>query len=112
MKRDSNLKLDEISFNTLIKGCCKSKQLYQAIGFYEEMKKMGVRPNRITFNSLIDTCVKTNKMIEAWKFYEEMTTSEIKPDNFTYSILINGIKSNHHNKDELNKALGMLDIIQ
>jgi len=112
MKKDPTLKLDEITFNTLIKGCCKTKKLYQAIGLYEEMKKINVKPNRITFNSLIDTCVKTGKMGEAWKFYEEMTKCDIVPDNFTYSILINGIKSNHHNKDELNRALSMLDVIQ
>lgn len=76
------------------------------------MNRMGVKPNRITFNSLIDTCVKSNKMFDAWRFYEELIKSDIKPDNFTYSILLNGIKSsNNHNKDDLNKALSMLEII-
>lgn len=112
MKKDTSLKLDEISYNTLIKGCCKAKKLNRAIDFYEEMKKLGIRPNRITFNSLIDTCVKCGKMIDAWKYYQEMVFLEITPDNFTYSILINGIKSNHQNKEELNKALSLFEVIQ
>ncbi len=73
------------------------------------MKSIGIKPNRITFNSLIDTCVKTNKMNIAWKFYDEMLKSDITPDNFTYSILNNGIKSNNTNKEELMKAIHLLE---
>jgi len=112
MKSDPTVYLDEITFNTLIKGCCRSKKLAQAVMFFQEMKQMGVKPNRITYNSLIDTCVKCNRMFEAWQYYDEMVRNEIHPDNFTYSILINGIKSNHGNKEELNKALGMLEKLQ
>ncbi len=112
MKNDPTVCLDEISFNTLIKGCCRSKKLAQAIMFFQDMKQMGVKPNRITYNSLIDTCVKSEKMREAWQYFDEMVQNEIQPDNFTYSILINGIKSNHGNKEELNKALAMLEKLQ
>ena len=112
MKNDSSIRLDEVSFNTLIKGCCRAKKLFQAITFFEEMKQMGVKPNRITFNSLIDTCVKCGRMFDAWRYYDEMTRAEIKPDNFTYSILVNGIKSNHNSKEELGKALVMLEQLQ
>ena len=73
------------------------------------MKNSGIRPNRITYNSLIDTCVKTNKMNVAWRFYDEMIKNSIIPDNFTYSILINGIKSNNNRKDELLKAISLLE---
>lgn len=103
---------DEITYNTLIKGCCKSKQLTEAIGFFEEMKAGKIKPNRITYNSLIDTCVKTNKMNIAWRFYDEMLRSEIIPDNFTYSILINGIKSNNTNKEELTKTINLLEKLE
>jgi pentatricopeptide repeat domain-containing protein 1 len=42
----------------------------------------------------------------AWRYYEEMTkTFNIVPDNFTYSILVNGIKTNHSNREELLKAI-------
>jgi len=89
---------DEITYNTLIKGCCRTKQLTEAIGFFEEMKSSGIKPNRITFNSLIDCCVKAGKMTIAWRFYDELLRNAIIPDNFTYSILINGIKTNFCDK--------------
>ena len=112
MKNESSIHIDEISFNTLIKGCCRTRKLPQAIAFFEEMKRMYIKPTRITYNSLIDTCVKTSSMVDAWKFYDDMIRAEIKPDNFTYSILINGIKSNHNNREELGRALNMLDQLQ
>lgn len=34
------------------------------------------------------------------------------PDNFTYSILVNGIKTNHSNREELLKAIQLLEQIQ
>ena len=33
----------------------------------------------------------------------------IVPDNFTYSILVNGIKTNHSNREELLKAIQLLE---
>jgi len=104
-----DLKLDEITYNTLIKGCSKARKLNQAISFYEEMRASNIKPNRITYNSLIDTCVKTRKMYRAWQFYDEMIKNSIIPDNFTYSILINGIKSNNNRKRELLKAISLLE---
>ncbi len=73
MKNNSNIQLDEITYNTLIKGCGRKKRLPDAIALFEEMKTMGIVPNRISFNSLLDSCVKCNKMNIAWKYYDEMT---------------------------------------
>lgn len=75
------------------------------------MKIANIKPNKITYNSLIDCSVKSHKMNIAWKFYDEMLKSSIIPDNFTYSILINGIKSLNTNKDELMKAISLLESI-
>jgi len=106
MKATPSIQLDEITYNTLIKGCGRKKRLNDAISLFEEMKERGITPNRISFNSLLDSCVKCNRMNIAWKYYEEMTKSfKIAPDNFTYSILVNGIKTNHSNRDELLKAI-------
>ena len=113
MKATPTIQLDEITYNTLIKGCGRKKRLNDAITLFEEMKSMGITPNRISFNSLLDSCVKCNKMNIAWKYYEEMTkVFKITPDNFTYSILVNGIKTNHSNRDELLRAIQLLEEIQ
>ncbi|CAK80848.1 unnamed protein product (macronuclear) [Paramecium tetraurelia] len=113
MKQSQSIQLDEITYNTLIKGCGRKKRLNEAISLFEEMKQIGIKPNRISFNSLLDSCVKCNKMNVAWRYFEEMRKQYgIFPDNFTYSILVNGIKTNHSNRDELLRAITLLEQIQ
>ncbi|CAD8084529.1 unnamed protein product [Paramecium sonneborni] len=113
MKQSQSIQLDEITYNTLIKGCGRKKRLNEAINLFEEMKQIGIKPNRISFNSLLDSCVKCNKMNIAWRYFEEMRKQYgIFPDNFTYSILVNGIKTNHSNRDELLRAISLLEQIQ
>ncbi|CAD8156687.1 unnamed protein product [Paramecium octaurelia] len=113
MKQSQTIQLDEITYNTLIKGCGRKKRLNDAINLFEEMKQIGIKPNRISFNSLLDSCVKCNKMNIAWRYFEEMRKQYgIFPDNFTYSILVNGIKTNHSNRDELLRAITLLEQIQ
>ncbi|CAD8172285.1 unnamed protein product [Paramecium octaurelia] len=113
MKQSQSIQLDEITYNTLIKGCGRKKRLNEAINLFEEMKQIGIKPNRISFNSLLDSCVKCNKMNVAWRYFEEMRKQYgIFPDNFTYSILVNGIKTNHSNRDELLRAISLLEQIQ
>ncbi|CAD8168911.1 unnamed protein product [Paramecium octaurelia] len=113
MKQSQTIQLDEITYNTLIKGCGRKKRLNDAINLFEEMKQIGIKPNRISFNSLLDSCVKCNKMNIAWRYFEEMRRQYgIFPDNFTYSILVNGIKTNHSNRDELLRAITLLEQIQ
>ncbi|KAM3136824.1 hypothetical protein pb186bvf_011083 [Paramecium bursaria] len=113
MKNTKSIQLDEITYNTLIKGCGRKKKLNEAIQLFEEMKSLGIKPNRISFNSLLDSCVKCNRMNIAWRYFEEMRKQYgIFPDNFTYSILVNGIKTNHSNRDELLRAITLLEQIQ
>jgi pentatricopeptide repeat protein len=38
MKATPSIQLDEITFNTLIKGCGRKKRLSDAINLFEEMK--------------------------------------------------------------------------
>mmetsp|Transcript_29299 Transcript_29299/g.28461 ORF Transcript_29299/g.28461 Transcript_29299/m.28461 type:complete len:99 (+) Transcript_29299:1559-1855(+) len=92
--KEQNLKPDEISFNTMIKGCAQEKRLKQALDMFEAMKlEEGVYPNDVTYNSLIDACVRCQHMEKAWDLLAEMSENNILPDNFTYSTLIKGIRS-------------------
>lgn len=111
MRNTPGVLCDEITFNTLIKGCGKRKLLEQAIDFMNEMQKIGLIPNRITYNSLIDISIKCGKIDKAWVFYEEMLTKNITPDNFTYSILINGAKAIKTGKEELLKTIHLLETV-
>lgn len=82
---------DEISYNTVIKGCGQTKNLAKAFDFLERMKAHSVAPNEVTYNSLIDVCVRCGDLEAAWKQLPAMESSGLTPDNFTYSTLIKGV---------------------
>lgn len=95
MLEDSTVKPDQVTFNTLIKGSCKNKELEPAIRYLEHMKKFEIKPNRITYNSLMDIAIKLQDMKHALDFLEEMRRDDITPDGYTYSIILNGLKINN-----------------
>ena len=84
--------VDEVSFNTLLKGCAQEKMTERARKLFDRMGEVGLKPTYVTFNSLIDVFVRCNQMSEAWRFFGLMRNSGLKPDNFTVSTLIKGIK--------------------
>ena len=90
-----DLGVDQITFNTLIKGCYKKKDLDNAIKYYKMMKASSFVPNRITYNSLMDLAVKVEKMGKALSLLEDMQKDKIMADGFTYSIILNGLKINN-----------------
>jgi len=96
---------DQITFNTLIKGCCKVKDFANALSYFNEMKKYLLKPNRITYNSLMDLAVKIPDMAKALFFVEQMQADDIAPDGFTYSILLNGLKLNNSSKELVQASL-------
>jgi pentatricopeptide repeat protein len=63
---------DEITFNTIIKGCALNKDVKLAFSYLEEMRTRGLTPNDVTFNSLIDCCVRSGNMDKAWDLFTQM----------------------------------------
>lgn len=85
---------DQITFNTLIKNCCKNKDFINAVKYFGEMKKHNITPNRITYNTIMDLAVKAQNLKYALNLIEEMKNDEIVADGYTYSIILNGLKIN------------------
>ena len=108
---DSELSPDEITFNTIIKGCCKNEDFETALKYFNKMKNFDLKPNRITYNSLMDLAVKVKKMREALKLVEQMQEDDILPDGFTYSIILNGLKINESSKNLVEICLRKIKII-
>lgn len=94
IKNSTGLMPDQITFNTLIKGCCRNKDFANAMKYFTEMKKHSLKPNRITYNSLMDLAVKDQKLKNALFLIEEMQNDDIAADGYTYSIILNGLKLN------------------
>lgn len=85
---------DHVTFSTLIKGCCKNKNVETALVYFSHMKEQGLKPNRIIYNSLMDLAVKDQKLKMALGLIEEMQRDEISADGYTYCIILNGLKIN------------------
>lgn len=109
---ESKVQPDEITFNTIIKGCALNKDTTLAFTYFEEMKTRGLHPNDVTYNSLIDCCVRSNLMEKAWDLFTQMQDNGIVPDNFTFSTLIKGIKPSKNSKrdqKDLERAFSLLE---
>jgi pentatricopeptide repeat protein len=62
--------VDEVSFNTLIKGCAQERMIGKAKQLFTQMLTRGMRPTYVTYNSIIDVFVRGNQMSEAWRFFD------------------------------------------
>lgn len=96
---------DQITFNTLIKGACKSKDFDKAEKYFNDMRLNNLKPNRITYNSIMDLTVKLKNMKMSLYFIDLMQKDQISADGFTYSIILNGLKLNDSSPDLVKSSL-------
>lgn len=101
------LKPDEITFSTLIKGSCRNKNFDKAMEYFRIMRERfpALRPTRVVFNSLMDLSVKKERLPRALELFTEMQTMDISPDGFTYSILLNGLKQSEASESLIKTTL-------
>lgn len=62
IKNSPELTMDQQVFNNIIKGCCKNKDLKNAIQFYHMMKSENLMPNRTTYNILMNASIQNKDM--------------------------------------------------
>jgi pentatricopeptide repeat protein len=91
-KVNSIIQPDEVTFNTLLKGCAQQKMYTKSHELYSTMCNIGLVPNQVTYNSLIEVYVRCGRIDDAWSMLTLMRSRKVKPDNFTLSSLIKGIK--------------------
>lgn len=95
IEQTEGLSADTITFNILIKGCCKNKDFANGYDYFMKMRAVGFKPNKICYNNLMDLAIKVGQMEKALKVLESMQKDEVAPDGFTYSIILNGLKINN-----------------
>lgn len=103
--RTEGIKPDQVTFNVLVKGCCKAKDFSNAMRYFGEMRLHDIKPNRITYNSLMDLAVKIQDLGSCLFFVEEMQKDEFSPDGYTYSIILNGLKQNSSPSEMVDECL-------
>lgn len=92
MCRHEMPKPDCATFNTLIKGCCRDRDLPKAMSRVSDMRAAGVAPNVVTYNTLMSLAAKSDHADQALALLEQMQAECITPDGYTYSTLLNAFK--------------------
>ncbi|MEK8021187.1 MAG: hypothetical protein VSS75_030310, partial [Candidatus Parabeggiatoa sp.] len=75
--KKAGLKIDEISYNTLIN---KAETYQQGFDLFEEMKQAGLTPNVFTFNTLLKKATQYKQPLQVFlSLLDEMINLKIKP---------------------------------
>jgi len=81
--------VDVVSYNVLIKAQLMSGNFVKARAVMDDMKKLGLQPNRVTFNEMINAAVmQGSRRSDIWELVKEMKTAEVLPNQVTCSILL------------------------
>ncbi|KAM1575024.1 hypothetical protein PS1_031735 [Malus domestica] len=74
------IKLDVVTFNSLISASCKSGKWEEGVRLFKTMIGYGALPNIVSYNSVLDALCKEGKTTEALNLVEEMIRRGEKPD--------------------------------
>jgi len=68
----------------------------------DDMKKLGLQPNRVTFNELLNQAVaKSSRRSDVWDIIKEMKNAELPPNQVTCSILLKSLNAKSSETDIL-----------
>ncbi|KAL5716875.1 hypothetical protein ACHQM5_009986 [Ranunculus cassubicifolius] len=82
------LKLDVITYSTLIKVFADAKMWQMALKVKEDMLSAGVTPNVVTWSSLISACANARLLDQAMQVFDEMLLADCKPNVQCYNSLL------------------------
>jgi len=99
---------DVVSFNILVKGYLMQGDLPKARSAMDDMKKVGLQPNRVTFNELLNAAVAKGTRRDIWDLVKEMKSAEVPPNQVTCSILLKTLNAKSGDTD----ILLVMDLIE
>jgi len=109
MKRETNLKPDEIMYNTLLDGCAQNSLYSEAMDLYDQMQKDGIRPSNFTLSILVKLMNRCHKVDQAFSIVQELTQKfGIKPNVHVYTNLIQACVSNRRHSRALSVVETMI----
>merc|ERR1719453_1802274 len=95
MRKETNLKPDEIMYNSLLDGCAQNGLYAEGMELYEEMLSMSIRPSNFTLSILVKLMNRSHKVDEAFKIVKEVSQKYgVKPNVHVYTNLIQACVSN------------------
>nr|CAD1825048.1 unnamed protein product [Ananas comosus var. bracteatus] len=93
---------DDVSWNSIISGCCQCGEREQALSLFKLMRAEGVEPGLVTWNILIASYCKSGYLNIATELTKEMENYGIAADVFTWTSLISGFAQNDRENEALN----------
>ncbi|CBI19066.3 unnamed protein product, partial [Vitis vinifera] len=65
---------DTVCYTGIIMGCGQNGRAMEAVGFFQEMIELGLKPNEITFLGVLSACRHAGLVEEAWTIFKYMKT--------------------------------------
>ncbi|KAG1335268.1 putative pentatricopeptide repeat-containing protein [Cocos nucifera] len=88
---DKDIKLDSAMYSTLIRALFRDGRKGEVVGFLEEMKEKGIKPDTVTYNAMIAGFCEDEKDFDAaFEVLNEMARNGCKPDVMSYNTIIAG----------------------
>ncbi|KAF5200169.1 Pentatricopeptide repeat-containing protein [Thalictrum thalictroides] len=79
------------TFNVLIHGCCKARQLNKAQWALEEMERYGIHPCVISYTSMIEAYCREKDFRKVDAILDEMQSKGCPPNVVTYTIVMHSL---------------------
>ncbi|XP_020230897.1 pentatricopeptide repeat-containing protein At5g46100 isoform X2 [Cajanus cajan] len=80
------------AYITILDILVEENHVKRAIGFYREMREVGIQPSVVSLNILIKALCKNRETVDsALRIFREMPNRGCQPDSYTYGTLINGL---------------------
>ncbi|PIA34798.1 hypothetical protein AQUCO_03700224v1, partial [Aquilegia coerulea] len=82
---------DTWSFNIVIRGLCRIREVDRAFEFFNDMESFGCSPDIVTYNTLINGLFRVNEVDRGQELLNKLkSNTRLKPDVVTYTSAISG----------------------
>mmetsp|Transcript_10702 Transcript_10702/g.17615 ORF Transcript_10702/g.17615 Transcript_10702/m.17615 type:complete len:729 (+) Transcript_10702:59-2245(+) len=103
---------DVVSYNTLIKAHLLNHKVSNARSLMQEMKQLGLQPNRVTYNELINSVIaRGGAKDDMWKILQEMTHAGLRPNQVTCSIMLKHLNATSSDA-EISSAMDLMNSME
>jgi len=95
MKKTTNLKPDEIMFNSLLDGCALNNLVQEGLKLLAQMESEGVKPSNFTLSILVKMMNRSRKLDDAFAIVDRISQQyHFRPNVHVYTNLIQACVSN------------------
>ncbi|PWA58577.1 Pentatricopeptide repeat-containing protein [Artemisia annua] len=102
--------VDSYSFNIVISGLCKAREVDKAFGIFNKMKNFDCLPDSVTYNTLMNGCCRVGKVDKAHKLLREVCRVDgCSADVVTFTSVISGYCKVGQMEEALNLYNNMID---